>query len=234
MKIFALGDCHGNFKALKQCLERSNFNYSEDKLIVLGDVCDGFPYVKECFEELLKIKNLVYILANHDAWCLEYYDKGVVDYNGLPKEVWTSQGGYNTLNSYGEKMIETHLNLLKNAPLYHLEDDCLFVHGGIDPHQPDIDKQDPQVLLWDRDLLWYAKTKNSSKSWYKYGGYNKIFIGHTTTQQYNSFKPIKWCNVVAIDTGAGWSGKLTIMNIKTEEYWQSDLAKKLYPDIEGR
>jgi serine/threonine protein phosphatase 1 len=31
-----------------------------------------------------------------------------------------------------------------------------------------------------------------------------------------------------IDTGAGWSGKLTIMNVDTKEYWQSDLISELY------
>jgi len=32
-----------------------------------------------------------------------------------------------------------------------------------------------------------------------------------------------------LDTGAGWSGKLTIMmDIDTKEYWQSELSKDLY------
>lgn len=42
------------------------------------------------------------------------------------------------------------------------------------------------------------------------------------------------CNVWNIDTGAGWSGKLTIMDIDTKEYWQSDFVKELYPDEKGR
>ena len=56
MKKFVIGDIHGNYKALMQCLEKSKFNYKKDKLIVLGDTCDGLPDVKECFDELLKIK----------------------------------------------------------------------------------------------------------------------------------------------------------------------------------
>jgi serine/threonine protein phosphatase 1 len=40
-KRLCMGDIHGNYKALMQCLERSNFNYEEDTLIQLGDVCDG-------------------------------------------------------------------------------------------------------------------------------------------------------------------------------------------------
>jgi len=126
MKKFVIGDIHGNFKALKQCLVRSKFDYTKDKLIVLGDICDGFPDVKECFNELLKIKNLVYVLGNHDDWALEWYDRGKDDGFGLPKHLWTSQGGQNTIDSYGginEKMDEKHLVLLREAKLFHLEYD---------------------------------------------------------------------------------------------------------------
>ena len=58
-KRFVLGDIHGNYKALHQCFKKSKFNKETDDLIVLGDICDGFPYVKQCVEELLEVKNLV-------------------------------------------------------------------------------------------------------------------------------------------------------------------------------
>jgi serine/threonine protein phosphatase 1 len=35
-------------------------------------------------------------------------------------------------------------------------------------------------------------------------------------------------NIYNIDTGAGHNGRLTIMNIETKEYWQSDLVEELY------
>jgi serine/threonine protein phosphatase 1 len=37
-----------------------------------------------------------------------------------------------------------------------------------------------------------------------------------------------------MDTGAGWSGVLTIMNIETKEFFTSDPVPVLYPGIEGR
>lgn len=100
MKTYVIGDIHGAHNALMQCLGLAQFDYALDRLIVLGDVCDGYPDVRECIEELLKIKHCDFVIGNHDMW--------------------------------------------------------------------------------------------------------------------------------ALDTGAGWSGKLTIMNIATEEYWQSDLSKDLY------
>lgn len=71
-KIMAIGDIHGNYKALKQCLERARFNYGKDTLIVLGDICDGWAYVDRCIDELLKINRCKFILGNHDKWALEW------------------------------------------------------------------------------------------------------------------------------------------------------------------
>ena len=67
MKRYVLGDIHGNFKALKQVLKRSKFDYEKDELIIIGDVVDGYSCSFEVVEELLKIKNKVFILGNHDC-----------------------------------------------------------------------------------------------------------------------------------------------------------------------
>lgn len=71
-KTFVMGDIHGNYRALKQCLERSNFNNEEDTLIQLGDVVDRGIESYECVEELLTIKNLITIKGNHDEWFNEF------------------------------------------------------------------------------------------------------------------------------------------------------------------
>lgn len=70
------GDIHGSHKALKQCLERSNFDYENDTMIQLGDIVDGWNEVYEEVEELLKIKNLVTIKGNHDDWFNHYLQLG--------------------------------------------------------------------------------------------------------------------------------------------------------------
>ena len=56
MKTFCVGDIHGAYKALMQCLHRAQFDYHKDRLIVLGDGCDVFPEVNRCIDELLKIR----------------------------------------------------------------------------------------------------------------------------------------------------------------------------------
>ena len=46
--------------------------------------------------------------------------------------------------------------------------------------------------------------------------------------------PMNRCNVWNLDTGGGWSGKLTIMDIDSMEFWQSDFLPTLYPNETGR
>lgn len=247
MKTFVMGDSHGGYKAFLQCLERSGFDKEKDTLICLGDTCDGYPEVRELIDELLTIKNLIFLKSNHDEWTLEWMQ------TGYRERFWVRQGGRATLTSYGytddetiddlpENIPQSHINLIKNAHWYYLDDkNRLFVHGGIDPNQKDLEKQNKQLLIWDRDLVAMAKEKNSKlskaipprparKQSYQWGGYNEIFVGHTsTTYSVGTQIPTKLCNVWMLDTGGGWEGRLTIMDIDTHEYWQSDLVSELYP-----
>ena len=239
MRTLVIGDIHGNYKGFKQCLERSNFDYENDKLIILGDVCDGFPFVKDCFDEILKIKNFVYILGNHDEWAIGYYDGDIVE-GDIYFRSWFQQGGDKTIQSYGYQIMdEAHRVILREAKLFHLEynyDDIqVFTHGGFDPMKK-LEVQNKNTFLWDRNLFQSAHHKHyHGRQNLKFGGYKDIFIGHTTTQCYsNELKPLHYCNLWALDTGGGWDGKITIMDTKTYEYWQSDLATELYPNIRGR
>ena len=238
MKTFVIGDIHGAYKALQQCFERSGFDYKKDRLIVLGDVCDGYHEVKQCIDELLNIKHCDLIIGNHDMWALDWATRGD------KPEIWTSQGGDQTIASYGGgPMPPEHVDFLKSGQLWLEFDNKLFVHGGIDPNKR-MEKQGLNRLTWDRDLVESAWKKAHQNPKYKFSSYDEIFVGHTTTQWFArnketkhlkpdeiaelGTKPLFFCNVIILDTGAGWSGKLTIMDVNTHEYWQSDLSSYLY------
>ncbi|MDD4202190.1 MAG: metallophosphoesterase [Candidatus Omnitrophica bacterium] len=222
MKIYVIGDIHGSYKGLIQCFKRAEFDYKKDRLIVVGDVCDGYPDVKKCIDELLMIKHCELVIGNHDMWALDW-----ALYGNKPR-IWTSQGGYRTIASYnGEPMPKTHIDFLKSGKFWLEYNDKVFVHGGFNPDVL-LKEQSPQTLVWDRTLLDMAWKKQINGYKCKIGKYNDIFMGHTTTELYNTLQPMHVCNVWNIDTGAGWAGKLTIMNVDTKEYWQSDLSSKLY------
>ena len=222
MRTFVIGDIHGAYKALLQCFERSGFDRIKDRLIVIGDVCDGYPEVRQCIDELLKVKHCDLVIGNHDMWALDWAVRG-----DKPK-IWTSQGGNQTIASYGGgPMPKAHIDFLKNGQLWIEIKDKIFVHGGFNP-DISLSNHNAQTLVWDRTLFDAAWKMQSIGNECKLGSYKDIFVGHTTTELYNTLKPIHACNVWNIDTGAGWSGRLTIMDVATKEYWQSDLTQDLY------
>ncbi len=261
-RTFALGDLHGNYKALMQCLQRSEFDYENDLLIQLGDVADGYSDVFECVEELLKIKNRICIKGNHDDWLLDF-----IEY-GQQGAAW-KQGGLGTLKSYlrqiGEEdqihqryidsgynfynkspiketdIPESHKNFFRTQVLHHTIGDKFFVHGGFNRHYKIEEHEDPYVFYWDRDLFMSALAYQSMLRGEKKispfknaNGFKEIFIGHTTTLQWGKTQPMKAANIWNLDTGAGFKGKLTIMDINTQQYWQSDSAEILYPNENSR
>ena len=222
MSNYVIGDIHGARRALVQCLERSGFDNEKDSLICLGDVCDRGPEVPEAIDALLSIKNLIYILGNHDHWAREWAQSGKIP------EVWIMQGGHRTVNAYqGKGMPENHRGLFENAQHFHLADNTLFVHGGINPGLP-LDAQDEQTFLWDRQLARQAIELRSSGTERPLTGFETIYVGHTPTLKYGSDQPIKACELWLMDTGAGWGGRLSMMNAETGKLVQSDPVADLY------
>jgi len=254
-KTYVMGDVHGAYRALVQVLERSNFNKEEDTLIFLGDVCDGWNEVYECVEELLTIKNLISILGNHDKVFLDWINSATHGWGWL-------QGAKATADSYiryaerecviyaGKGGYLTNLTML-DMPLKHIQfyqnmlfkytdhrNRC-FVHGGFNRHYL-IDDQTIDVLCWDRDL-WMAAlsaksaNKGSIVNNFKIkDNFKEIFIGHTPTIMWDTTDPMQAMNIHNLDTGAGYKGKLTIMDVDTKEYFQSDQVDLLYPEQKGR
>lgn len=224
MRTFVVGDIHGAYRALSQCLERAQFDYEKDHLICLGDVCDGWPEIREAIDELLKIKNLTYILGNHDYWTLEWMKYGVAD------KIWLTQGGRATVQSYDNAPDRTHQSFLEKALSYFVLDNSLFVHAGIDPLQP-ITQQGIDAFLWDRNLArtalhFYDRAIESALT-----DYDEVYVGHTPI----SFrKPVMGGGVWLMDTGAGWAGRLSMMDIKSKDVFQSDPVPELYPGKRGR
>lgn len=222
MKTFVIWDIHWAYLALIQCLERSKFNYKKDKLIVLWDIVDWWPDTPLVVEELLKIKNLVLVEGNHDTWAREWFKFGARPI------IWTQQGGQATIDSYiaNPDLMIKHRDFFDKALKYYVEDDRLFVHWGFKLWVP-IEEQTLRYLTWDRDL-YDRRDEELDISPYK-----EVFVGHTTTSRISP-TPFAKNNVWFLDQWAGWEWKLSIINIITKEYWQSDIVKELYPSHSHR
>lgn len=245
MKTFVLGDVHGAHKAFLQVMERSGFDYENDLLITLGDIVDGWPDVYNLVEELLKIKNRIDIRGNHDDWFADFIQ------NGIHPDGWR-QGGLGTAQSYAEgiglelkyyqrlsvgytlnlnsgDIPESHKKFFKGQVNFYKDDwNNLFIHGGFDRHSP-LREQMPDNFYWDRNLWNQALSAKSGKQRLKFiEDFNEIYIGHTSTTPWGTDFPMSADLVWNMDTGAGWEGKLSLMNITTKEVFQSDPVCELY------
>ena len=238
MKYFAIGDIHGNYKALMQCLERSNFNYEEDTLIGIGDYVDGYPEPHLVVEELLKIKNFIGILGNHDVWAMDWL------LYGTTRMDWLVQGGQSTYDAYSSNPdlfnSTFHRNFFKQLHMYYILElegkKYGFVHGGWSSKEGLGHEVYKDTYYWDRDL-WERSLSKVYTPWVDkiWGDLDYAFIGHTSTERKfrNQAPPITGYNgkLINLDQGAGWAGKLTICNIQTLECFQSDESQSLYPGI---
>jgi serine/threonine protein phosphatase 1 len=223
-KTFVLGDIHGAYRALLQCFDRSGFDQEHDHLVFLGDVCDGWPETRESIDALLLVRHLTWLLGNHDQMALPWMTSGEI------ADSWRNQGGDATMMSYRTGVPPGHIVFLETAKLYAIIDDRCFVHAGIDPDRP-IAFQDLHAFLWDRSLARRALESYHTRAMGKLTTYRETYIGHTPIP---FGKPVEGAGVWLMDTGAGWSGVLSMMNIDSKEVFQSDPVPSLYPGVQGR
>lgn len=226
METYVIGDIHGAARALDQVLERSPFRPGIDRLVQLGDVADGWPDTPACVERLLSIPNGIWLQGNHDWWTAEWLATEAPREDVNPG--WYTQGGRATFEAYQQlaaKLRRQHFRDFFGQQRPYFEDEAsnLYVHASYNPARP-IAEQDPFDLIWFRDL-WEGNQAATA--------YHECFIGHTPTWRYSQV-PCHTHNVWNLDQGAAFAGKLSMMNVRTKAYVQSDVVQELYPGVQGR
>jgi serine/threonine protein phosphatase 1 len=158
--------------------------------------------------------------------------------------MWYKHGGESTVLAYTKIDNETkqkHINFLKSLENYYLDDqNRLFVHAGF-TNMNGVDYEFfPELFYWDR-TLWetaLALDKRMKKNDLLYPKrltlYNEVYIGHTPVSRIGETAPVKMVNIWNVDTGAAFKGPLTIMDIETKAFWQSEPLPQLYPTEKGR
>jgi serine/threonine protein phosphatase 1 len=242
-KTFVIGDIHGGLKALVQVLERAKVS-KNDTLIFLGDFVDGWsesPAVLDFLIALKEKQNCIFIRGNHDDLLLKWLCK---DNEGFDERMWFNHGGEASALSYQNienSTKEKHIQFLLSLQDYHLDDENrLFIHAGFTNVRGVKHEFFTRLFYWDR-TLWetaLAMDNQLSKDALTYPNrlklYKEIYIGHTPVTKIDETIPINKACVWNVDTGAAFQGKLTIMDVYTKEFWQSDNLPDLYPNEKGR
>jgi serine/threonine protein phosphatase 1 len=244
MRTFVLGDIHGRLKALQQVFERANFDFDNDKVIFIGDIVDRGTRPFECIEFFDKVKHKVFIKGNHDLSLEDYIKTGYDYFHGEHGSLITIVQ-WQSLEVERKRKVEKFLNEM--VYYYIDEKNRLFVHGGFDrdlPLEAQIDETIIHALCWNRTLWQKAICCKDDVKLKTIDKFSEIFIGHTpTTNWFKNEKktpggliigsqpittPMNYGGVWNLDTGAGFSdGKLTMMDIETKEFFQSDLIEHL-------
>lgn len=242
-KTYVIGDIHGGLKALIQVLERAKIS-KEDTLIFLGDFVDGWsesPAVLDFLIALEKSHNCIFIKGNHDDLVLQWLTGNKVDFN---EQLWFQHGGKATALGY-EKIStsekEAHITFLQSLQNYHIDaQNRLFIHAGFTNLKGVEHEYFKPLFYWDRTLwemvLALDSKIDSNSSIYpkRLQLYSEIFIGHTPVTQIGKTIPVHFSGVWNVDTGAAFKGKLTLMDVDSKEFFQSDSLPDLYPDENGR
>jgi serine/threonine protein phosphatase 1 len=233
MRKLVIGDIHGCYEEFLQVLLKCRFDTEKDTLISLGDLVDRGPDSFKVVDFIMKLPNKICIRGNHDKVWEEYLETGVHPWNFM-------QGSQETLDSYNrekkhnKELLEQHLEFFQSQLNYYLDENGnLFVHGGLNRHTR-LKCQTDHMFYWDRDFFIQALSSGllinnmfNNEFKIKEPTVKRVFLGHTPTVAFNipdNDKPIFAAKgkVINLDTGCCFGNKLSIMDIDTLEYWQSD------------
>ncbi|MCI5059216.1 MAG: serine/threonine protein phosphatase [Flavobacteriales bacterium] len=240
-RTYCIGDIHGGYRALDQLIGKLLLQ-RKDTLIFLGDYVDGWSESAQTIDCLMRLSdnvNCIFIKGNHDYFCEDWLR------DGTEGDLWLDHGGKQTIESYDGYSIskkKEHLDFFGMMKPYFIdEQNRLFIHAGFTSMHGVAKEVYPSNYCWDRTLWEMALAMKNDpipedSKFYpsRFKHYNEIFIGHTPTTNYGVNVPIQAHSLWNVDTGAGFKGCLTALDVNSKEYYQSDPVFELYPTEKGR
>jgi serine/threonine protein phosphatase 1 len=225
MRTIVIGDTHGCYNELVGMImsleQGGKYNKDTDKLVFLGDYIDRGKDSRLVIEYIRSLQedndNVIALMGNHEDMLLKYWDG--IDNN------WEYNGANQTLDSYTGhwEQFEDDIEWMRTLPLYHEDNNFIYVHAGIDPMKP-MKKQIRHTLLWVREDFIYTDMYYDKR----------VVFGHTPTANLNEkWKPVyTYTNNIDIDTGCVYGGALSALIInddKIEGFYQ--IQKGEFDDI---
>lgn len=238
---YVVGDIHGLCEPFKELVAQIEEKDSDAIIYCVGDYCDRGPDSKGVVDFILSKNNIRCVRGNHDdvfdciingrptpdgdcqggsapleslAWFLSFGMKQTLASYGIYQEdIMAGSRSIPALKQMCAKIPQEHKDFYANLPLNIDTPDFLVVHAALVPQTGLKDameyKVHRQAMLWGRfnpnDLL-------TEKAWKKIG-----YFGHTPTTSYGSSDPIFSNDIVLVDTGGVFNGKLSAVCHETKE-----------------
>jgi calcineurin-like phosphoesterase family protein len=178
MATFAIGDVHGNYRALADLVSQIERVASpEDTIVFLGDYIDRGRQSKDCIERILSLSKssaarVIALMGNHEEWLLQTAD----DYS---RHSWVFMGAFPTIESYSraaaaaihdeimrlgprlilekvrlpyegffQAMPAEHLRFFRDLKTFHRTPDAVCAHAGLDPAMGPVEVRETRSLIW--------------------------------------------------------------------------------------
>jgi serine/threonine protein phosphatase 1 len=208
-RTIAIGDIHGWSAALKALLTAIDPR-PEDEIITLGDYIDRGPDSKGVLEQLIALAGrckLVPLTGNHEVMFFDALD-GQAGFH-----FWMEFGGGDMLASYGARdelarIPEEHVEFLRSCLPYYETNDHIFVHANYWPNRAMRD-QSTNTLFWEVLKPELAAPHYSQRP---------VIVGHTP-QPGHYILDLGFLK--CIDTGCGFGGRLTAIDVYSGRVWQA-------------
>ena len=222
MATIAIGDVHGHRDALADLLLQLTGVGSDDTVVFLGDYIDRGPDSRDCIETILAFRrdvtaHVVCLCGNHEDWMLqtmrdyrrhswitgmeafdtirsyspdaEHVLREAIAAAGLSFYLRKSTLPY---EAFFDSVPAAHIEFFRNLQTFHQNDDCVCVHGGLDPSAARVEEQTRDAMIWgSRDFP------------HKYDGGVSIVYGHWNNAELDANNwphPRKIGRTIGIDT----------------------------------
>lgn len=210
MLYYAVADLHGRFDLLTLAVKAVQQHTADKKhqVVFLGDYIDRGPDSRGIVVALKHASSrgqAICLKGNHEDMMVQTLR------TPLHPKWWISNGGGQTLLSYGHSMDgnytpdvvpQEHVDWMDGLPLLHVAKNHVFVHGGLIDGHPLEDQHKLISKHGDLAVLWKLYDKKDTESFGRY----HVVHGH---HQYKN-GPILHPGRTNLDTFAWYTGRLVV------------------------
>lgn len=208
--VWVVGDLHGCYTNLMNRLDAVGFDPAQDLLVSVGDLIDRGAENVECLE-LLTMPWFKAVRGNHEQMMLD----GLSEHGNVAH--WMSNGGswFFNLDYDKERLANALLFKVAELPLIiELEKGgkkFVICHADYPSGEYEFGKElDPELVIWNRERVSVSMdlVGKVPETDLFIPGADLFIFGHTPARQ-----PMRFSNQLYIDTGAVFTGNLTLINL---------------------